>query len=102
MLGIVAIITAGHLATTYVVAFVALFFTATSYAKMAYRHPIAGWAYSYTQRAIHPHAGFVIGWALFLSYLLVPLLSVIAARDLCLQIGRPCPPGYGSWLSWSL
>ena len=93
MLGIVAIATAGHLATTYVVAFVALFFTATSYAKMAYRHPIAGSAYSYSQRAIHPHVGFVIGWALFMSYLLVPLLSVLAARDLCQQI-IPSVPGW--------
>ena len=94
MLGIVAIITMGHLTSAYIVAFVALLFTATSYAKMAYRHPIAGSAYSYTQRAIHPHVGFVVGWALFLSYLLVPLLSVIAARDLCLQIWPSVP----SWL----
>ena len=86
MLGIIAIVSMGHLASVYVVAFVALFFTATSYAKMAARHPIAGTAYSYTQHAIHPHVGFVVGWALFLSYLLVPLLSVIAARDLCVQI----------------
>jgi len=86
MLGIIAIVSMGHLAAVYVVAFVALFFTATSYAKMAARHPIAGSAYSYTQQAIHPHVGFVIGWALFMSYVLVPLLSVIAARDLCVQI----------------
>jgi putrescine importer len=92
MLGIIAIVSMGHLASVYIVAFVALFFTATSYAKMAARHPIAGTAYSYTQQAIHPHAGFVIGWALFLSYLLVPLLSVIAARDLCLQIAPSVNP----------
>ena len=92
MLGIIAIVSMGHLASVYIVAFVALFFTATSYAKMAARHPIAGTAYSYTQQAIHPHIGFVIGWALFLSYLLVPLLSVIAARDLCLQIAPSVNP----------
>ena len=94
MLGIIAIVSMGHLAAVYVVAFVALFFTATSYAKMAARHPIAGSAYSYTQRAIHPHVGFVIGWALFMSYVLVPLLSVIAARDLCMQIVPLVP----SWI----
>jgi amino acid transporter len=91
MLGIVAIATAGHLATTYIVAFIALFFTATSYAKMANRHPIAGSAYSYSQRAIHPFIGFVIGWALFMSYMLVPLLSVLAARDLCFEIAPAIP-----------
>ncbi len=100
MLGIVAIVTAGHLASTYVVAFIALFFTATSYAKMAYRHPLSGSAYSYSYRAIHPHAGFVVGWALFLTYLLVPLLSVIAARDLCVQISQSVSwlPEIPSWV----
>lgn len=93
MLGIVAIVTMGHLATVYIVALVALFFTATSYGKMAARHPIAGSAYSYTTNAVNPHVGFVVGWALFLSYMLVPLLSVIAARDLCAQI----VPGIPGW-----
>ena len=92
MLGILAIVSAGHMATTYLIAFLALVFTATSYAKMASRHPVAGSAYSYARQAIHPHAGFVIGWALFLSYLLVPLLSVIAARDLSVQIAPSVPP----------
>ncbi|MEA2062627.1 MAG: amino acid permease, partial [Gemmatimonadota bacterium] len=94
MLGIVAIISMGQMATVYIVAVLALFFTSTSYAKMAARHPIAGSAYSYTQNAVHPHVGFVVGWALFLSYLLVPLLSVIAARDLCAQIAPSIP----SWI----
>ena len=92
MLGIVAIVSLGHMSTAYLIAFIAMLFTATSYAKMAYRHPVAGSAYSYSRQAIHPHVGFVIGWALFLSYLLVPLLSVIAARDLCLQIAPGIPP----------
>jgi amino acid transporter len=92
MLGIIAIVSLGHMATTYLVAFLALFFTACSYAKMAYRHPVAGSAYSYSRNAVNPHFGFLIGWALFLSYLLVPLLSVIAARDLCVQIAPSAPP----------
>jgi len=94
MLGIVAIISGGHLALVYIVALIALYFTATSYGKMAARHPIAGSSYSYSQQAIHPHFGFFIGWALFLSYLLVPLLSIIAARDLFLLVY----PGVPSWV----
>lgn len=92
MLGIVAIVALGHMSTAYLIAFIAMLFTATSYAKMAHRHPVAGSAYSYSRQAIHPHVGFVIGWALFLSYLLVPLLSVIAAHDLCVQIVPSVPP----------
>ena len=64
MLGIVAIVALGHMSTAYFVAFIAMLFTATSYAKMAYRHPVAGSAYSYSRQAIHPHVGFVIGWGL--------------------------------------
>ena len=94
MLGIVAIVSVGHLAPVYLVALFALFFTATSYGKMAARHPIAGSAYSYSQQAIHPHVGFVVGWALFLTYILVPLLSVIAARDLCFDM----IPSVPAWL----
>ncbi|MBW1947821.1 MAG: APC family permease [Deltaproteobacteria bacterium] len=94
MLGIVAIASAGHMASAYLVAMFALLFTAASYGKMAARYPFAGSSYSYTQRAIHPHAGFLVGWALFMSYLLVPLLSVIAARDLCVDIAPSVP----SWL----
>ena len=100
MLGIVAIVTGGHLATTYVVAFIALFFTATSYAKMAYRHPLSGSAYSYSYRSINHIVGFIVGWALFMSYLLVPLLSVIAARDLCVEITQSVAwlPAIPSWI----
>ena len=58
MLGIVAIVSLGHMSTAYLIAFIALFFTATSYAKMAYRHSIAGSAYSYTRNAIHPLSVF--------------------------------------------
>ena len=50
MLGIVAIISGGHLALVYIVALIALYFTATSYGKMAARHPIAGSSYSYSQQ----------------------------------------------------
>ena len=85
MLGIVAIAAAGHMATAYIVAMIGLMFTASSYGKMAARHPIAGSSYSYTRQAIHPHVGFIVGWALFLTYLLIPALSVIAARDLCAE-----------------
>lgn len=67
-------ITGGTLALAYVVAMVAMLFTAYSYGHMAAAFPIAGSTYSYTQRAINHNLGFFAGWAMFLDYVLVPLI----------------------------
>ena len=67
-------ITGGTLALAYLVAMVAMLFTAYSYGHMAAAFPIAGSTYSYTQRAINHNLGFFAGWAMFLDYVLVPLV----------------------------
>ncbi|MDQ1528023.1 MAG: putrescine importer [Microbacteriaceae bacterium] len=68
---------AGHLAGAYVLTTVAMLFTAYSYANMVRQYPVAGSAYTYTQRAFGSHVGFMTGWALLLDYLLLPILSYI-------------------------
>jgi amino acid transporter len=68
---------AGHLAGAYVITTVAMLFTAYSYANMVREYPIAGSAYTYTQKAFGSHVGFMTGWALLLDYLLLPILSYI-------------------------
>ncbi|MCL4842457.1 MAG: APC family permease [Bryobacteraceae bacterium] len=77
--GIVQQLSGGHAALAYVVAMVAMFFTACSYAKMSAAFPSAGSTYTYAQQGINPSAGFLAGWAMILDYLLIPLLSVIYA-----------------------
>ena len=77
--GIVQQNSGGHAALAYVVAMVAMFFTASSYAKMAAVFPSAGSTYTYAQKGLNPHAGFIAGWAMILDYFLIPLLSVIYA-----------------------
>lgn len=72
--GNVSAITGGTLALAYVIAMVAMLFTAYSYGHMAAAFPIAGSTYSYTQRAINHNLGFFAGWAMFLDYVLVPLI----------------------------
>ncbi len=67
-------VTGGTLAMAYIVAMVAMLFTALSYGKMARAFPVAGSTYSYTQKAINPYLGFFAGWAMFLDYVLVPLI----------------------------
>jgi putrescine importer len=39
--------------------------------------PSAGSTYTYAQRALNEHVGFLAGWAMMLDYFLIPLLSVI-------------------------
>ncbi len=67
----------GHLALVYVIATVAMMFTAVSYGRMANAHPRAGSVYSYASAELHPLAGFFAGWAMILDYVFLPIISVI-------------------------
>ena len=67
----------GHAALAYLVAMVAMLFTAASYGKMSGAFPSAGSTYTYVQNALNPHIGFLAGWAMILDYFLIPLLSVV-------------------------
>jgi len=77
--GIVQQTSNGHAALSYLVAMVAMLFTAASYGKMSSAFPSAGSTYTYAQQALNPYAGFLAGWAMILDYFLIPLLSVIYA-----------------------
>ncbi len=73
--GIVQDISHGHAALAYMVAVVAMLFTAASYGNMAAAFPSAGSTYTYARRALHDYVGFLSGWSMMLDYVLVPLLS---------------------------
>jgi len=77
--GIVQQTSHGHAALSYIVAVVAMLFTAASYGKMSGAFPAAGSTYTYAQRALNEHVGFLAGWAMMLDYFLIPLLSIIYA-----------------------
>lgn len=91
--GIVQQLSHGHAPLSYLVAMVAMLFTAASYGKMAGAFPVAGSTYAYTQRGLNEHLGFLAGWAMILDYMLIPLLSVVYAG---LTAGRllPAVPDY--------
>ena len=59
--GIVQQLSKGHAALSYLVAMVAMLFTAASYGKMAGAYPAAGSTYTFAQRALNPHIGFLAG-----------------------------------------
>lgn len=75
--GVVTGETLGHLPVAYMVTLVAMFFTAFSYGCMVRRHPSAGSAYSYTCKAFGSSIGFIIGWALLLDYIFLPLINYL-------------------------
>ena len=75
--GIAQSLSRGHFVTTILIAMLAMIFTAISYGRMAALYPTAGSAYTYVGRGLNPHLGFVTGWAMFLDYLIQPLLNGI-------------------------
>lgn len=77
--GVGAVQSHGHFAMVYLIAMIAVSFTAASYGKMAAAFPEAGSTYAYASKAIHPVAGYLAGWLMILDYLLMPMLCVIIA-----------------------
>ena len=74
----------------------AMLLTALSYARMAEAFPVAGSAYSYARRTLHPLAGFLTGWLMLLDYSLIPLMSVIYGALTASRFVPEVP--YGVWL----
>ncbi len=70
-------ISKGHAVTSIMLAMIAMIFTAISYGRMANRYPVAGSAYTYVGKGIHPFLGFVAGWSMFMDYLFIPILCII-------------------------
>jgi amino acid transporter len=77
LFGVTQKLSNGHTVTAILVAMLAMVVTAVSYGRMAAVYPSAGSAYTYVGKAINPHLGFLIGWAMLLDYILQPLLSVV-------------------------
>jgi putrescine importer len=67
----------GHFVTIILIAMFAMVITAVSYGRMAALYPSAGSAYTYVGRGLNPHLGFLAGWAMFLDYLLQPLINTV-------------------------
>ena len=78
----------------YIIGFVAIMFTAMSYMRMSGRFPIAGSVYSYVQRGINPHVGFIAGWLILLDYILVPSLLIVMVMNWGTAL-IPQQPGMG-------
>ncbi|MFI9383674.1 APC family permease [Kutzneria sp. NPDC052558] len=95
--GIVADNTNGTVPTAYLLATVAMLFTAASYGRMASVYPVAGSAYTYVRKSIDSRVGFLVGWAVLLDYFFLPMVIwLIGAAYMSAQF-----PGVPSWV-WVL
>lgn len=77
MYGVSTVTTHGMFALCFLIATLSMSFTALSYAKMSAIYPIAGSAYSYTQRTLNPYVGFMTGWVVLLDYALLPITNFL-------------------------
>jgi amino acid transporter len=77
LFGVAQKLSDGHAVTTILLAMVAMLLTAFSYGRMAAVYPSAGSAYTFVGYGLNPHLGFLAGWAMFLDYLIVPLICTV-------------------------
>ena len=95
-------ISLGHVTTTVLFALVAMMLTAVSYGRMAGLYPAAGSAYTYVGRSLSPYLGFVAGWAMFLDYLVIPIISVVFGAISMHQFIDALSPGFSAKISEAL
>ncbi|MEE1756331.1 APC family permease [Streptomyces sp. SP18CS02] len=69
----------GAVALVYLVATVAMAFTAFSYAQMVRVAPQAGSVFAYARKGLGEGPGFVAGWMAMLDYLLIPAVAYLFA-----------------------
>lgn len=92
--GMVSDKTGGHVPTSYIIALAAILFTALSYGKLVKRFPSAGSAYTYAQKSMSPHIGFLVGWTSLLSYIFMPMINILLAKIYLQDIFPNVEPAY--------
>lgn len=75
--GYVSVMSEGHVPGAYVVTLVAMLFTAGSYAAMVKAHPSSGSTYTFVRRTFGANTSFLVGWALLLDYILLPMICYL-------------------------
>lgn len=72
--GVLYEVSTGNVASSYLVALIAMLFTAGSYALMAYKYPSSGSSYTYVSKVFGDKIGFLAGWTILLDYLFLPMV----------------------------
>lgn len=92
--GLVTTLTHGMTSLSYLVATIAMLFTALSYKKMVSAFPVAGSVYAYAQKSINPYVGFLSGWSILLDYMLIPMINFLIASIFL----KPIFPNVPAWV----
>lgn len=95
--GLVAKSSYNMVALVYLIGGMLMFFTALSYSQMSKEFPYAGSVYSYVQKGLNVHIGFVSGWVLLSDYILAPALVCVFAGMWMSSLVPAIPP-----LLWAL
>lgn len=69
--------TGGMYTLAFAITTVVMLFTAYSYVQMVKAYPVAGSAYTYVNKSVQPHVGFLTGWVMLLDYLLLPMICYL-------------------------
>jgi amino acid transporter len=75
--GVLEARTGGAVALVYLLATIAIAFTAWSYAEMSAVVPHAGSVFAYVSEGVDRRAGFLAGWLAMLDYLLIPSVAYL-------------------------
>ena len=94
--GVIAEASQGASAGAYLLATVAMLFTAASYARMSVHYPVAGSSYTYVRKALDSRLGFIVGWTILLDYLFLPLVIWLIGAAY-LSDAFPAVPA-GAWI----
>ena len=95
--GVASNLSNGRLALSYLVATMAMLLTALLYASLARWFPEAGSVHTYASRVLHPHVGFLAGWAIALDYVMIPVINVMIAGI----FGASLLPAVPAW-TWAV
>ncbi|MGI6721560.1 MAG: APC family permease [Anaerovoracaceae bacterium] len=69
--------TGGMYTLALIITTIVMLFTALSYVQMVKAYPVAGSAYTYVNKSVQPHVGFMAGWMMLLDYLLLPMICYL-------------------------
>lgn len=75
--GIAAITSGGMVVTGYIITLFCVLFSAYSYSCLAKRFPYSGSSFVYVREILGEKAGFLVGWAILLDYILSPMISAL-------------------------
>ncbi len=90
--GIISELTNGHVPASYILVMIAVLFTVYSYIKMAKIFPSSGSAYTYTRKTMNSSLGFLVGWAVLLDYLFLPMINALFVNIYLSAVFPTVPP----------